>query len=137
MEVKGITIHNTGNGKSARELYELLFLQQKLNICHYLVDENEVINTFPIDKETYHTGRGYDKGNMSTISIEICKSTCDNEVYLKAQKRAVKLIKKLMKEFKLSNDDIYFHSDFNNIKCPHRILEIYKDKGGFINECII
>lgn len=138
MEVKGITIHNTNRDESANELYEEFKKQKKYNLCHYLVDEENVIQTLSEEYEASHTGKGYDFGNRFTIAIEICRSTCEDELYLKAQSRAIKLIKKLMKKYKLSEKDIYFHNDFDNHKyCPHKIFELYKTKEEFINEFII
>lgn len=138
MIVKGITIHNTGSELSAKEIYKLLQDDMTLNICHYLVDEKEVINVLSEDKEAHHTGRGYDYGNRFTLAIEICRSTCEDELYARAEKNAVKLIKKLMKKYKLSKDDLYFHMDFNvNTRCPHKILEKYETKERFIDEFFI
>lgn len=134
MIVKGITIHNTGNDLPASELYEILKKDNQLNYCHYLVDENEVINTLSEEYEAIHTGKGFDFGNRFTIAIEICRSQSDGDTYLTAEKNAVKLIKKLMKKYKLTTNDLYFHIDFNEqSKCPHRILKNYKTKENFIN----
>lgn len=138
MEIKGITIHNTGNDLTAQDNYELLKNDMTLNLCHYLVDENEVINVLSEKFEAHHTGKGYDFGNRFTIAIEICRSTSEDEIYFKAEQNAVKLIKKLMKKYKLSKDDLYFHLDFNtNARCPHRILDIYEQKERFINEYFV
>lgn len=134
MKVKGITIHNTGNDYTARHLYQVLKENNQLNYCHYLVDENEVIHTIPDYREAIHTGKGYDFGNRYTIAVEICRSTCNEELYLKAQKNAVKFIKKLMSAYNLQNKDLYFHIDFNEqARCPHRILDIYGNKEEFVN----
>lgn len=137
MQVKGITIHNTNNLLSAKENYDEFLRIGKPNLYHYLVDEVETINTYPTDLEASHTGRGYDFGNRFTIAIGICRSACDKGLYMKAQDRAIKLIKELMKKYNLNSDDIYFHSDFNTVKCPHRILDIYETKERFVNECIL
>lgn len=138
MIVKGITIHNSGNAFSAKEIYDELAKIGNLNICHYLIDENEIINTLPEDTEAYHTGKGYDYGNRYTIAVEICRSMSDEKTYLKAQDNAINFIKKLMNKYKLSNSDLYFHLDFNpQTKCPHRILEKYLTKERFINECFL
>lgn len=138
MKVKGITIHNTGNEYTARHLYQILKDNRQLSYCHYLVDEHEAIQTTPETMEAIHTGKGYDFGNRYTLAIEICRSTCDEHLYLKAQHNAVKLIKALMIKYNLTKDDIYFHIDFNEqAKCPHRILDIYGTKGEFINGNII
>lgn len=135
MIVKGITIHNTGNDLSAREIYNTMLLNKVNNLCHYLVDENETINVYPEDLEASHTGRGYDFGNRYTIAIEICRSMSDDELYSKAENNAVKLIKSLMMKYKLNKSNLYFHMDFNpQTKCPHRIMEKYQTKERFINE---
>ena len=138
MNVKGITIHNTGNDYSASELYEILKNDETLNYCHYLIDEKEIKQTIPDDMSASHTGKGYDFGNKYTIAIEICRSTCEEELYLEAEKKAVKHIKKLMKKYKLTNNDLYFHMDFNpQARCPHRILDIYGTQEEFINAYFI
>lgn len=135
MVVKGITIHNTGNDKPAKEIYEELVKNGTLNLCHFLIDENDIVECCPVDMEASHTGKGYDYGNRFTLAIEICRSQCDETLYLKAQDNAVKFIKKLMKKYRLKRKNIYFHNDFNNIKCPHRIIEIYGSKERFLDEC--
>lgn len=133
MKVLGITIHNTGNGLSAKENYELMKNSMTSHATHYFVDENEVIQVMPLSINVWHTGKGYDRGNMFTISIEICRSTCSESLYLISEKRAIKLIKRLLKSFKLNNDSIYFHNDFDKRNyCPHRILDLYKTKNNFI-----
>ena len=138
MEIKGITIHNTHRDDSAEVIYQEMLKQKRYNLCHYLVDESNVIQTLPVDTEASHTGKGYDFGNRFTIAIEICRSTCVDELYLKAEKNAVKLIKKLMKKYKLTKEDIYFHNDFDvQSTCPHKIMEIYKKKEVFLNEYFV
>lgn len=138
LKVKGITIHNTGDSLSAKAKYEQLSTIKKPNLCHYLVDEKDVINTWPETEQASHTGKGYDLGNMNTIAIEICRSTSAENIYFKAQKNAVNLINKLLAKYNLGLNDIYFHVDFNpNYRCPHRILDIYTTKEQFINKLFI
>lgn len=135
MIVKGITIHNTGNEKTAKQLHQILINDKQMNLCHYLVDENDIANTWSVEECASHTGKGYDYGNRYTISIEICRSTSREDLYLKAQANAVKLIKELMEKYNLTTKNIYFHRDFDTKKkCPHRILDIYKTKQNFIKE---
>lgn len=135
MQIKGITIHNTGNRLSAEEMYNYLRFNGKLNLCHFLVDESKIIQTTDLNEMSYHTGKGYDMGNRHTISIEICRSTSPLNLYLKAQSKAIRLIKSLMKQYHLTRYDIYFHNDFDKkTNCPHRIIEKYKNKNNFIRE---
>lgn len=132
--IKGITIHNTGNDKSAEEHAQLMANSSQHFATHYFVDEKKTIQVMPLNWAVWHTGKGFDMGNMRTIAIEICRSTSDLETYLKAQARAIKLIKKLMEQYNLDANSIFFHSDFNNTYCPHKILDIYKTKDNFIRK---
>lgn len=135
MIVKGITIHNSGNNKTAEELFRALQESGRVNLCHFLVDEKDIIQTWPLDQEASHTGKGFDFGNRFTIAVEICRSQSNDELYLKAQSNAVTLIKKLMEEYELGTSDLYFHHDFNiTAYCPHRILSMYGNKANFIKE---
>lgn len=134
MKPKGITIHNTGNELSARENYRMLKKAGLLNYCHFLVDEKEIIKTHSIKKPAFHTGKGFDLGNMNTIAIEICRSYDDLCVYMQAEMKAVELIKDLMTKYSITKDKIYFHRDFDEkAYCPHKLLDIYKTKKNFIN----
>lgn len=128
MEVKGITIHNTNNEYSAIENYELM---KKLNkegnqvSVHYFVDSKDTVLATDLSFPTWHTGKGFDVGNMNTISIEICSKGNDEE-YERAEENALFLIRQLMIKFNLSSKDIYFHRDFDvSFYCPHRILDKY------------
>lgn len=134
-EVKGITIHNTGTDDSAYELYRKIQKSSMSNGAHFLVDKDQVIQLLPLNHSVWHTGKGYDFGNLYTIAIEICQSQSDD--YFKAQQRAMRLIKQLLRGFRLTNQDIYFHNDFNErTYCPHRILDFYGSKEKFIKEVL-
>lgn len=135
LTVKGITIHNTGTTDSAKELVQKMVNAKQLYLCHYVVDENEVIQTTSEDVIAYHTGKGYDFGNRFTLAIEICRSQSDFSLYKQAQDRAINLIKSLMNKYNLTTNDIYFHIDFNsNTYCPHKILDYYGNKKEFIRK---
>lgn len=132
LDVKGITIHNTGNGLSAYQNYQYMENSSGSNGTHFLVDENEVIQCMPLDWCVFHTGMGYDWACKHTIAIEICRST-DSELYDRAEQRAIKLIKELMSQYGLDKNDLFFHQDFRTkTYCPHRILDTYKNKKTWI-----
>lgn len=133
--VKGITIHNTGTTDSAKELVKKMEDTKQMYLCHYVVDENEVIQTTDESTIAFHTGKGYDFGNRFTLAIEICRSQSDFYLYKSAQSKAIELIKSLMDKYGLSTDDIYFHNDFNiNTYCPHKILDHYGNKKEFMRK---
>lgn len=127
-EIKGITIHNTNNEFSAKENVKMMneLIEQNIKVSvHYFVDAEEYIQASPLDQPTWHTGKGYDQGNMSTISIEICSKGSEDE-YKKAEENALFLIRILMSKYDLRSNQIYFHRDFDtSFYCPHRILDKY------------
>lgn len=131
-EVKGIVIHNTNSQKSARELASLMAKSTSSRATHFFVDDKCVMQMLPLNWSAFNTGKGYDLGNTQCISIEIC-SSLSTERYMKAQDRAVQLIRKLMREYGLTDKDIYFHRDFDaTVNCPAQILKRYT-KNQFIN----
>lgn len=132
--IKGITIHNTHSTLSASEHFALMESATDHLATHYFVDENEVVQVMPESWCVWHTGKGFDLGNMRTIAIEICRSECDLETYLAAQANAKILINELLDKYQLTKADIFFHKDFQNVYCPHKILDIYGNKKNFIRK---
>lgn len=135
-DIKCIVIHNTSNYQmNAKQLLKWLENENTTSkSCHFIVDDKCVVKAMPLDYVAWNTGVAYDTGNMNGIAIEIC-SNMDNEKYLSGEQRAVKLIKKLMKEYHLTKDDIFFHRDFcKDINCPANILSIYESKKNFISK---
>lgn len=132
LDIKGITIHNTGNDLSAYQNYEYMENTTGSNGTHFLIDENEIIQAMPLDWCVYHTGMGIDWACKHTIAIEICRST-NNELYKIAEQRAVDFIKNLMEEYGLTTSNLYFHKDFRaKTYCPHRILDTDKTKKAWV-----
>lgn len=124
LEVKGITIHNTGNTLSAEENLNLMATTKTSQGTHYFIDEHSIVQAMPTDWCVYHTGMGNDWACQHTIAIEICRSQSQAETYRLAEENAVKFVKSMLKKYKLTKDDIYFHIDFNQrTYCPHRILD--------------
>ena len=120
----GITVHNTANSAPAvNEIKYMINNNDKVSY-HVAVDENEVIECIPFDRNTWNSGDGRGKGNMNTISIEICRSTsADESLYNRAEENAIEYIAKLLKERGWGVDRVYKHQDWNGKYCPHKILE--------------
>lgn len=135
--IEFIVIHNTSSELSASELFNWLNDECKTsNGCHYLVDDVATIEVMPLTWSVYHTGKGLDYGNRKGIAIEIC-SNINNAKYLKGEKRAMRLVKELMKEYGLTKNDIYYHNDFNKTThCPNDIMNRYASKKDFIDAYI-
>ena len=130
----GITVHNTANSAPAVNEIKYMINNNNQVSYHVAVDENEVIECIPFDRNTWNSGDGRGKGNMNTISIEICRSTsADESLYNRAEENAIEYIAKLLKERGWGVDRVYKHQDWNGKYCPHKILdrgewELFKSK---------
>lgn len=132
-KIKGIVVHNTNSFLSAEQLENWMLNNTTSQGCHFLVDHKEVRQVMPLDWSVFSTGKGMDFGNISCVAIEVC-TNISSELYLQGERRAVELIKQLMREFNLTQDDIYYHRDFDPyVNCPAQILSRYKTKKEFLN----
>lgn len=136
LNVQGIVLHNTGNtDMSAQDLFNYLNNECVTSQCtHFFVDHENTIEVMPLSWKTWSTGKGNDWAFHHCIAIEICDNLND-ELYKQGQDNAVVLIKRLMEEYNLTTNDIYFHNDFNNkFYCPHILLDRYGSAKRFCIE---
>ncbi|MDD4539364.1 MAG: N-acetylmuramoyl-L-alanine amidase [Lentisphaeria bacterium] len=127
-QVTTITIHNTANDASARAERDYLNRRRdnKYISFHYAVDENGAIQIMRHDQHAWHAGDGRGNGNLKSIAIEICRSTCithNAQLYTRAEENAVNLAAWLLKIHGLTTDDLRTHQDWSGKFCPHRILK--------------
>ena len=52
---------------------------------HFAVDDKEVVQGLPLDRNGWHAGDGNGKGNREGIAIEICYSLSGGERFLQAE----------------------------------------------------
>ncbi|MER2458627.1 N-acetylmuramoyl-L-alanine amidase [Bacillus subtilis] len=118
-----ITIHNTANDASAKN--EISFMKNNTSSTsfHFAVDDKEVIQGLPLNRNAWHTGDGTNgTGNRKSIGVEICYSKSGGPKYKAAEKLAIKFVAQLLKERGWGVDRIRKHQDWNGKYCPHRIL---------------
>lgn len=133
-EVKGIVIHNTNTPRTAEKLAEWMKKSTDSRACHFFVDHKEVIQMLPLDWSAFNTGKGLDFGNTSCIAIEICTNPSERLQEL-GERKAIDLIKRLMKRYRLNLTDIYFHRDFDpSVNCPAQLLRKYGTKRNFLSQ---
>ena len=53
-----IVVHNTANDASARNEIEFMQSNNKQTSFHYAVDDKEVIQGIPLDRNAWHAGDG-------------------------------------------------------------------------------
>lgn len=126
----GITVHNTANSASAANEIAYMAGNDKETSYHFAVDEKEIIQALPLDRNGWHAGDGATgSGNRRTIAIEICRSTSEDlNLFLQAEKNAAWLCASLCLQYGWTTKDIYTHKHWSGKNCPHKTLELGWDR---------
>ncbi|MCY8276500.1 N-acetylmuramoyl-L-alanine amidase [Bacillus inaquosorum] len=123
MDAEYITIHNTANDASAANEISYMIGNTNSTSFHFAVDDKEVIQGLPLNRNAWHTGDGTNgTGNRKSIGVEICYSKSGGARYKAAEKLAIKFVAQLLKERGWGIDRVRKHQDWNGKYCPHRIL---------------
>ncbi|MED0870202.1 peptidoglycan-binding protein [Bacillus spizizenii] len=123
MTAEYITIHNTYNDASAANEVSYMTGNTSSTSFHFAVDDKEVIQGLPLNRNAWHTGDGTNgPGNRKSIGVEICYSKSGGAKYYAAEKLAIKFVAQLLKERGWGIDRVRKHQDWNGKYCPHRIL---------------
>ncbi|RDY83889.1 N-acetylmuramoyl-L-alanine amidase [Bacillus amyloliquefaciens] len=118
-----ITIHNTANDACAANEISFMTGNPESTSYHFAVDDKEVIQGIPLDRNAWHSGDGTNgTGNRKSIGVEICYSKSGGPRYKAAEALAIKFVAQLLKERGWGVDKIRKHQDWNGKYCPHRIL---------------
>ena len=131
MEANFIVVHNTANDASAENEIAYMINNDKEVSFHYAIDDKEVIQGIPENRNAWHAGDGNGEGNRKGIGLEICYSKSGGEKFEQAEKNAVKFIASKLKEKGWGIDKVKKHQDFNGKYCPHRTLDLGWDR--FLN----
>ncbi|WP_258729656.1 N-acetylmuramoyl-L-alanine amidase [Bacillus atrophaeus] len=123
MSAEYITIHNTANDASAANEISYMINNTSSTSFHFAVDDKEVIQGLPLNRNAWHTGDGTNgTGNRKSIGVEICYSKSGGAKYKAAEALAIKFVAQLLKERGWGVDRVRKHQDWNGKYCPHRIL---------------
>lgn len=123
-----IVVHNTANDASAKN--EVAYMRRNNNQVsfHYAVDDKQVVQGIPENRNAWHSGDGNGKGNREGIAIEICYSKSGGARFDKAEANAVELIVDILKRYGWGIDKVTKHQDYNGKYCPHRTLDLGWDR---------
>ena len=121
--IRFIIIHYTGMKKESKAIKRLCDFKSKVSSHYFIRNNGKVINLVPDLYEAWHSGESYWKNykslNKYSIGIEI-NNPGHNHKYknfsLKQILSLKKLLKYLIKEFKIKPQNILGHSDI----APHR-----------------
>ena len=129
MNPKRIVVHNTANDASAKNEIEYMQNNNKQTSFHYAVDDKEVMQGIPLNRNTWHAGDGRNgKGNREGISIEICYSKSGGSRFILAEERAARLIADILDEKGWDISKVTKHQDYSGKYCPHRTLDMGWDR---------
>lgn len=125
MVAEGYCVHNTYNDASAQNEANYMRNNDNKVSFHYVVDDKEVVQCIPEDRNAWHAGDGGNgKGNRNYIAVEICYSKSGGERFTKAEKNAAEFIAKGLKAKGWGIDKVKKHQDFSGKYCPHRTLDL-------------
>lgn len=120
----GICVHNTANDAPAKNEISYMVGNANQTSFHLAVDDKEVWQGVPFDRNAWHAGDGNGDGNRKHIGLEICYSKSGGEKFTKAEDNATELIAQLLKERGWGIDRVKKHQDFSGKYCPHRTLDL-------------
>ena len=124
MKPTRIVIHNTANDATARNEVAYMIRNNKNVSFHYAVDDKEIVQGIPENRNAWHSGDGNGKGNREGIAIEICYSKSGGDKFTEAEANAVELIVDILKRYGWGIDKVTKHQDYNGKYCPHRTLDL-------------
>jgi len=123
MDAKYITFHNTANDASAANEIAYMIRNNNEVSYHFAVDDKEVVQGLPTNRNAWHCGDRNGPGNRTSIGVEVCYSKSGGAKYKAAEKLAIKFIAQLLKERGWGVDRVKKHQDWSGKYCPHRVLD--------------
>lgn len=124
MTATRIVVHNTANDASANNEISYMRSNNNETSFHFAVDDKEVVQGIPLNRNAWHAGDGNGKGNREGIAVEICYSKSGGDRFTKAEQNATKFIASLLKERGWGIDKVTKHQDYSGKYCPHRTLDM-------------
>ena len=123
-----IVVHNTANDATARNEIAYMTNNNYETSFHYAVDDKEVVQGIPENRNAWHASDGNGKGNREGIAIEICYSRSGGDKFIKAEENAVELIVDILDRYNWGLEKVTKHQDYTAKYCPHRTLDMGWDR---------
>ena len=118
-----VVIHNTANdAPAANEISYMRYNDLEISF-HYAVDDVNIVQGIPENRNAWASGDGHGKDNMEGIHIEICYSKSGGEKFDKAEQNAAEFTASLLKKYGWGIDKMTKHRDYDGKYCPHRTLD--------------
>ena len=124
MVAEGYVVHNTANDAPAKNEISYMINNNYEVSFHIAIDDKEIWQGVPFNRNTWNAGDGNGKGNRKMIAIEICYSKSGGERFIQAEKNTAKYLAENLHARGWGIDRVYKHQDFNGKYCPHRTLDM-------------
>ena len=120
-----IVVHMTGNTDVGADAPAHADLQSRGNArrasWHETVDDREAIQSYPATARCWHSGKGKDRGNMSSYAIEICVNS-DGD-YEQAVRNGAERVRQLRAEHGVPLSNVLQHYDLSGKNCPDELRD--------------
>ena len=121
--VQYIVVHWTSNqGDTAKNNADYFAREVVKASAHYFVDENEVWNSVPPDRQAWHVGaKSYVHPycrNANSIGVEMCLTGKGYVLRRGTIERAVKLVRELLQKYDVPLNHVLMHHDVTGKYCP-------------------
>ncbi len=123
-----IVVHNTANDAPAENEVSYMENNGSEVSFHAAVDDREIVEAIPFDRNAWASGDGRGRGNMEGIHIEICYSLSGGPRFERAEQNAAEYIAALLKRYGWSLNQVTKHQDYDGKYCPHRTLDLGWDR---------
>lgn len=121
--VKYIVVHWTSNqGDTAKNNADYFAREVVKASAHYFVDENEVWNSVPVNRQAWHVGAKMyvhpECRNSNSIGVEMCLTGKGYVLRRGTIEQTVKLVRELMATYNVPLDHVVMHHDVTGKYCP-------------------
>lgn len=136
----GIFIHNDAGSQNANAAFYRNWLQThnlENGFAHYYVAQDGTLQAEDDINCAWHCGNT--NGNSNYLSIEICQSMGDINIFKSNEEKALQLAAQKCKQYGIepNQNTIKLHQEVYATSCPHRSVEIHGGASGcktyFIN----
>ncbi len=117
-------VHNTANDASAANEIAYMIRNDNQVSYHYAIDDIEIVQGIPENRNGWHAGDGNGPGNRKGIGVEICYSKSGGPKFIAAEQRAAGFIGQGLVKRGWGIGQVKKHQDFMNKHCPHRTLDM-------------
>lgn len=121
-------VHNTANdAPAANEISYMINRPEEISF-HMAIDDKEIRQALPFDRNAWASGDGNGDGNMKGIHIEICYSLSGGFKFIQAEDNAAEYIASQLLERGWPLSRVTKHQDYDGKYCPHRTLDMGWDR---------